>query len=65
MLDAAQVSKDTQANLPSIQWPVIIAMRHRLIHAYFDIDLDIVWDTVAENLPPLVNQLKQALATAK
>lgn len=61
---AAQVTKDTQSRLSSIQWPTIIAMRHRLIHAYFDIDLDVVWDTVANDLPPLMNQLKQVLATA-
>jgi uncharacterized protein with HEPN domain len=38
-------------------------MRNRLIHAYFDIDLDIVWNTVAHDLPPLIAAL-EALATA-
>ena len=32
-------------------------MRNRLIHAYFDIDLDRVWDTVQDDLPPLIAQL--------
>ena len=34
-------------------------MRNRLIHWYFDIDLDIVWKTVTEDIPPLIPQLKQ------
>jgi len=41
----------------------IVTLRHRLVHGYFDIDLDIVWNTVAEDLPPLVVQLERALAS--
>jgi uncharacterized protein with HEPN domain len=40
----------------------MVAMRNRLIHAYFDVDLDIVWTTVAEDLPPLLPVLESALA---
>ena len=36
-------------------------MRNRLIHAYFDVDLDIVWTTVAEDLPPLLPAIESAL----
>jgi uncharacterized protein with HEPN domain len=36
-------------------------MRNRLVHAYFDIDLDIVWTTVTEDLPALVPALDLAL----
>jgi len=32
-------------------------MRHRLVHAYFDINLDILWQTVQEGLPPLIAAL--------
>jgi uncharacterized protein with HEPN domain len=38
-------------------------MRNRLIHAYFDIDLDRVWDTVVADLPALAGQLESALST--
>lgn len=44
-----------------IPWPSVVAMRHRLIHGYFDVDLDRVWDTVADDLPPLIEALKRAL----
>jgi uncharacterized protein with HEPN domain len=39
-------------------------MRNRLIHSYFDIDLDRVWDTVIDDLPPLVTELKGLLQPA-
>jgi uncharacterized protein with HEPN domain len=37
----------------------MIELRNRLIHGYFDINLDIVWDTVLEDLPPLVADLEK------
>ena len=36
-------------------------MRNRLIHAYFDFDPDIVWNTVVQDLPTLVTMLRQVL----
>ena len=36
-------------------------MRNRLIHGYFDVDAEIVWKTVSEELPPLASQLRLAL----
>lgn len=58
---ASQVTKDTQRQLPDIPWPSMVAMRNRLIHAYFDIDLDRVWDTVIDDLPPLIGTLDRIL----
>ena len=39
----------------------MIELRNRLIHGYFDINLDIVWDTVLEDLPPLVADLEKII----
>jgi len=39
----------------------IIGMRHHLIHAYFDIDLDILWDSIYKDLPALVVELEKIL----
>ncbi len=58
---ASQVTERTRAQMPDLPWPAIVAMRHRLVHAYFDVDADRVWDTVADDLPPLVAALGQAL----
>ena len=56
---ASQVSKSFQDAHTDIPWAQIIAMRNRLIHAYFDVDLERVWDTVTDDLPPLIAQLEQ------
>jgi uncharacterized protein with HEPN domain len=58
---AARVTKGSQRRYPEIPWTNIIAMRNRLIHAYFDIDLDRVWDTVTDDLPPLIASLQDIL----
>ena len=50
--------KNQHAEIP---WKEMTAMRNRLIHGYFDIDLDIVWSTVAKDLPPLVSALEKLL----
>jgi uncharacterized protein with HEPN domain len=47
---------------PGIPFAKMISMRNRLIHAYFDVDLDIVWTTVSEDLPPLLVVLESVLA---
>ena len=36
-----------------------VRLRHRLVHAYFDINLDIVWRTVQDDLPPLIAELER------
>ena len=36
-------------------------MRHRLIHGYYDVDLDIIWSTVSEDIPPLVQVLEDVI----
>jgi uncharacterized protein with HEPN domain len=40
------------------------AMRNRLVHVYFSVDPHIVWDTVHNGLPPLVEPLQQLLREA-
>ena len=56
---AYQVSQTTREQLPKIPWDDIVGMRHRLVHAYFDINLDIVWRTVQDDLPPLLEALQE------
>ena len=43
---AANVTPEGREILPDIPWNKIVGMRNRLIHAYFDIDLDILWKTI-------------------
>lgn len=58
---ASKVTKECQENLNQIPWPNIIGMRNRLIHAYFEINLEILWKTVIEDIPGLINQLEKIL----
>ena len=46
---ASRLSEDTRRAHPSIPWPEVIGMRNRLVHAYFNIDLPLVWDTVCND----------------
>ena len=56
---ASKVTKKCREETPQIPWQNIVSMRNRLIHAYFDINLDIVWTTVIEDLPPLIAELEK------
>ena len=60
---AARIGKETKDRNPQIPWAQIVAMRNRLVHLYFDIDLDQVWKAVTEDLPPLAKQLQEVLDT--
>lgn len=61
---ATPVSADTRSACPEIPWQDIVAMRHRLTHGYYDIDVDIVWSTVKDDLPSLVARVERALRLA-
>lgn len=55
------VSQTTKDRFPEIPWRQIAGTRDRLSHAYFDVNLDIIWDIVTSNLPPLIEQLEPFL----
>jgi len=58
---AGRVSETTRKALPEIPWTDIVGMRNRLIHGYFDVNLQIVWKTVQTDLPPLIQSLEAYL----
>lgn len=58
---ASGVSESFREKYPSLPWKQMIGMRNRLIHGYFDVDLDIVWQTVQQDLPQLREQLEAIL----
>lgn len=59
---ASQVSGAGRLELGGLPWSEIIGMRNRLVHAYFDINRDILWNTVQFSLPALLAQLEAASA---
>jgi uncharacterized protein with HEPN domain len=59
---ASKVGPGVRAKHPDVPWSDIIGMRHRLVHAYFEVDLGRVCDTLATDLPPLIVQLQRILS---
>jgi len=61
---ARALPEETRALAPDIPWLKIIGMRNILVHGYFGIDTDVVWDTVTQDIPvlkPAVERLLQRL----
>jgi uncharacterized protein with HEPN domain len=58
---AGKISTDCRTKYPEIPWVQMIGMRNRLTHAYFEIDLDIIWEVVVHDLPPLVTELEKII----
>jgi uncharacterized protein with HEPN domain len=60
---AGRVSEKTKKKFPNIPWKELVGLRNRLIHAYFDVDHDIVWKTIREYLPAFQEHLKQVVGS--
>lgn len=58
---ANNISKECQSRYPNIPWKDMIGMRNRLVHVYFGINYGIVWQTVTENLPILLTEIKTVI----
>lgn len=58
---AKKVSEKCRKEYPEIPWRQIAGTRDRLIHGYFDVDLNIVWQIISDDLPPLIMQLEKAV----
>ncbi|MDO9580893.1 MAG: DUF86 domain-containing protein [Bacteroidales bacterium] len=62
---ASKISIEFRMEHSDVPWQKVIGMRNRLIHVYFDIDYNIIWQTVKENLPPLIEQLQSILQNSE
>ena len=58
---AGKVSAETRSRHPDIPWARMTGMRHRLVHAYFEVDHDILWTTVTEAAPDLLARISKLL----
>ena len=61
---AGRVPKPDQDKCPEVPWTEIISLRNRLIHGYDQVDFDILWTIVTEDLPPLIGTLGKILPEA-
>jgi uncharacterized protein with HEPN domain len=60
---AARVTIEFRSAHSTVPWPAVVAMRNRVVHGYDEVDLDVLWDTVREDLPPLVTVLDELVET--
>ena len=56
---ANRVTNGTRQQTPNIPWSQIVSLRHRLIHGYDTINMDILWKILTDDLPPLIAQLQR------
>jgi len=59
---ARGITNEFQRDHPELAWKSMVGMRDRLIHGYFDINLDILWETVRNDLPPLIDKIEKILS---
>lgn len=59
---AKKVSPESKGQHPEIPWKDIVGMRDKLIHDYFGVDLDAVWDTARKDIPRLKTQVAELLS---
>lgn len=53
------LSKEFRDRHPNIEWKEMVGLRDKLIHYYFGVDWDTVWDVIKEEIPKLENKLKK------
>jgi len=58
---AKNLSIEFGAKYPQIPWKEIIGMRDKIIHKYFEVDLNIIWDVIKKNLPKLKRNINEIL----
>ena len=58
---AGHIPDDVISSHPEVPWALMKAMRNRIVHVYFDVDPKIVWDTLQQDLPVLVEALRRLL----
>jgi uncharacterized protein with HEPN domain len=59
---ANRIPPQQRRHWPGIPWRDVVDLRNRLIHAYDDVNFDILWAILRQDLPPLIEALEKALA---
>lgn len=62
---ASDIPDEILARAPEVPWPLMRGMRNRIVHEYFDLAVEILWDTVQEDLPGLQEPLERLLSESE
>lgn len=57
------ISKELKDKHPEVEWKKIAGSRDKMIHAYFSVDLDVVWNITKKYMPKLRKQIQQILGS--
>jgi uncharacterized protein with HEPN domain len=60
---ARSVSQEVKDRYSEVMWKQIVGARYRLIHGYYQVDLNVVWEIITVDLPPLIQVLENALTS--
>lgn len=60
---AGKVPEEMRVSWPQVPWQTMRAMRNRIVHAYFDVDPAVLWDTVRSDLPSLIPSLRAMMSS--
>lgn len=55
----SQISSETRSRYPGLPWKDAVGMRNQLIHAYLNVDPDIVWKTATAAIPEFVSEIRR------
>jgi uncharacterized protein with HEPN domain len=58
---ARNIPEDVRAKYPNIPWRDVAGMRSKLVHQYFGVNMEVVWQTIQEDLPTLISVLQNIL----
>jgi uncharacterized protein with HEPN domain len=58
---ANQIPEEVEEKYTAIPWSLMRAMRNRIVHVYFKVDEKLMWDTIQNDLPPLIPELEKLL----
>ncbi|MCI0550461.1 MAG: DUF86 domain-containing protein [Anaerolineae bacterium] len=62
---AVNIPEDIRSNYPDIPWRDIRGMRNKLVHQYFGINVEVVWKTIQEDLPMIIDVINGVLKHEK
>lgn len=58
---ANQIAEEIEEQYPHIPWHLMRGMRNRIVHVYFSVDNRMLWDTIQNDLPPLIPELEKMI----